>query len=149
MGGEQQMRNKRQQTMKQLIRPRRLQKRRQGRWLIGRGQQRRCNGGADDAAGNTNAEASDAAPEKTADAMGEAEDTPAAKKLAADAADGTPEQLGKMIGMDIADNSAVLDANYRRKGNVHADQGRAVIEELGIRERHAKYESEAYAQLME
>ncbi|KAJ6607909.1 isoprenoid synthase domain-containing protein [Mycena sp. CBHHK59/15] len=79
---------------------------------------------------------------------------------------GTPEQLGKMIGMDIADNKcswcintaltvatpaqrAVLDANYGRKGNEHSDRVRAVFEEVGIREHYAKYESEAYAQLVE
>ncbi|KAJ6607908.1 isoprenoid synthase domain-containing protein [Mycena sp. CBHHK59/15] len=79
---------------------------------------------------------------------------------------GTPEQLGKMIGMDITDNKcswcintalavatpeqrAVLDANYGRKGNEHADRVREVFEEVGIRECYAKYESETYAQLVE
>lgn len=76
---------------------------------------------------------------------------------------GTPEQIGK-IGTDIIDNKCswcinsalalaspeqrkLLDANYGRKDAQAEARVKALYEELGLRERFAKYEEEAYQRI--
>jgi len=75
----------------------------------------------------------------------------------------TPEQLGK-IGTDIIDNKCswcintalavatpaqrkVLDENYGQKDHVKEAKVKEIYEELGMRERYAKYEEGAYARI--
>ena len=77
---------------------------------------------------------------------------------------GTPEQIGK-IGTDIIDNKcswcvntalalaspaqrAVLDANYGRKDAEAEARVKALYGELGIREKYAVYEEDAYKRIM-
>jgi farnesyl diphosphate synthase len=76
---------------------------------------------------------------------------------------GTPEQIGK-IGTDIIDNKCswcvntalalvtpeqrkLLDENYGRKDPAAEKRVKELYEELGIREKYAKYEEEVVGQL--
>lgn len=77
---------------------------------------------------------------------------------------GTPEQIGK-IGTDILDNKCswcintalavatpaqrkVLDENYGQKDSVKEARVKALYGELGIPEKYAKYEEDAYRRMM-
>ena len=77
---------------------------------------------------------------------------------------GTPEQIGK-IGTDIVDNKCswcvntalalatpaqrkVLDENYGRKDSEAERRVKAVFEEVGIREKFAVYEEDAYKRII-
>ena len=77
---------------------------------------------------------------------------------------GTPEQIGK-IGTDIIDNKCswcintalalatpeqrrVLDENYGRKNAEAEGKVKEVFEQVGIRDRYATYEEEAYSRIM-
>jgi farnesyl diphosphate synthase len=77
---------------------------------------------------------------------------------------GTPEQIGK-IGTDIIDNKCswlvnvalsvatpeqrkVLDECYGRKDAEKEARVKALYEEMGLRERYAKYEQESYERVM-
>ena len=76
---------------------------------------------------------------------------------------GTPEQIGK-IGTDILDNKcswcintalahatptqrAILDANYGRKDPEAEERVKQVFREVGVDEKYAQYEAEAYARI--
>ena len=77
---------------------------------------------------------------------------------------GTPEQIGK-IGTDIVDNKcswcintalavatpeqrAVLDANYGRKDAEAEKRVKEIFDAVGVREKYANYEEEAYQRIM-
>ena len=77
---------------------------------------------------------------------------------------GTPEQIGK-IGTDIVDNKcswcinvalavaspeqrAVLDANYGRKDAEAEKRVKEIFNAVGVPEKYAKYEEEAYRRIM-
>lgn len=77
---------------------------------------------------------------------------------------GTPEQIGK-IGTDIVDNKcswcintalavatpeqrAVLDANYGRKDAAAEQRVKEIFNAVGVHEKYAKYEEEAYQRIM-
>jgi farnesyl diphosphate synthase len=77
---------------------------------------------------------------------------------------GTPEQIGK-IGTDILDNKCswcintalsvatpeqrkTLDENYGRKDSNCEAKVKQIFEEVGLRERYAKYEETVYQQIM-
>ncbi|KAI0783522.1 farnesyl-diphosphate synthase [Abortiporus biennis] len=77
---------------------------------------------------------------------------------------GTPEQIGK-IGTDIIDNKcswcintalayatpeqrAVLDQNYGRKDAEAEKKVKTVFEEVGVRQKYAVYEEDAYKRIM-
>jgi farnesyl diphosphate synthase len=76
---------------------------------------------------------------------------------------GTPEQIGK-IGTDILDNKCswcintalahaspeqrrILDDNYGQKDAEKEARVKAVYEQLGLREKYAKYEEAAYTRI--
>jgi farnesyl diphosphate synthase len=76
---------------------------------------------------------------------------------------GTPEQIGK-IGTDILDNKcswcintalahvtpaqrAILDANYGRKDSETEERVKQVFREVGVDEKYAQYEADAYARI--